>query len=315
MDVGQPSIDQIRIFLAVVDEGTFNGAARRLGRAISVVSYGIANLEAQLGVALFDREGSRKPQLTEAGRAVLASARAVADDVDALMARVRGHNQGLEAELTVVVDVMFPTQSLARLLEDFLLAFPTVDLRLHVEALGAVAAQLLDGQAELAITGAVLVDHPALDRMAIGAVELVPVAAPGHPLAGMAQVTPGLGRQYLQLVLTDRSSLTQGRDFSVLAARTWRLGDLGAKHALLRQGIGWGNMPRHVVADDLASGRLVHLAMAESPTITYPIHAQWRRDSPAGPARAWLLDRLLSGECRSHAAAFHDRSMTLKSRD
>lgn len=302
MDVGQPSIDQIRIFLAVVDEGTFNGAARRLGRAISVVSYGITNLEAQLGVALFDREGSRKPQLTEAGRAVLASARAVADDVDALMARVRGHNQGLEAELTLAVDVMFPTETLARLLQDFLMAFPTVDLRLHVEALGAVAGQLLDGQADLAITGAVLVDNPALDRMAIGAVELVPVAAPGHPLARMALVAPGTGRQYLQLVLTDRSALTQGRDFSVLAARTWRLGDLGAKHALLRQGIGWGNMPRHVVADDLASGRLVHLAMPEGAEIVYPIHAQWRRDSPAGPARTWLLERLLTNDCPRDAA-------------
>ncbi|GHC95294.1 LysR family transcriptional regulator [Novosphingobium pokkalii] len=302
MDVGQPSIDQIRIFLAVVDEGTFNGAARRLGRAISVVSYGISNLEAQLGVALFDREGSRKPQLTEAGRAVLASARAVADDVDALMARVRGHNQGLEAELTLAVDVMFPTETLARLLQDFLMAFPTVDLRLHVEALGAVAGQLLDGQADLAITGAVLVDDPALDRMAIGTVELVPVAAPGHPLARMAPVPPGTGRQYLQLVLTDRSALTQGRDFSVLAARTWRLGDLGAKHALLRQGIGWGNMPRHVVADDLGSGRLVHLAMPEGAEIVYPIHAQWRRDSPAGPARTWLLERLMAKDCARDAA-------------
>jgi DNA-binding transcriptional LysR family regulator len=295
MDVGQPSIDQLRIFLAVVDEGTFNGAARRLGRAISVISYGVANLEAQLGVGLFDREGSRKPKLTEAGRAVLASARAVADDIDALMAQVRGHNQGLEAELTLVVDVMFPTEALAHLLQDFVQAFPTVDLRLHVEALGAVAAQLLDEQADLAITGAVLVEDAALDHTTIGSLELVPVAAPGHPLAQMDRVAPGLGRQHLQLVLTDRSRLTQGRDFSVLAARTWRLGDLGAKHALLRQGIGWGNMPRHVVADDLASGRLVLLPMPEASSIAYPIYAQWRRDSPAGPARSWLVQRLLDG--------------------
>ena len=70
MDVAQPSLDQLRIFLAVVDEGSFNRAAAKLGRAISVVSYGIANLEAQLGVTLFDREGSRRPQLTEDGKAL-----------------------------------------------------------------------------------------------------------------------------------------------------------------------------------------------------------------------------------------------------
>ena len=58
-------------------------------------------------------------------------------------------------------------------------------------------------------------------------------------------------------MLTDRSPLTEGRDFSVVSPRSWRLADLGAKHMLLRQGLGWGNMPRHLVADDLASGRLV----------------------------------------------------------
>jgi DNA-binding transcriptional LysR family regulator len=215
-----------RIFLAVVDEGSFNGAARRMGRAISVISYGIANLEGQLGVSLFDREGSRKPQLTDAGRAVLASARAVADDVDAMMARVRGHNQGLEAELTVAVDVMFPTRLLARLLQDFLIAFPTVDLRLHVEALGAVTALLLEKRADLGIAGAVMVDDPALERMAIGQVDLVPVAAPGHALAQMAARTgalaPGWGATISSSCCPTAPRLRQGA-----ISRSWPRGHGG----------------------------------------------------------------------------------------
>ncbi|MFN3459105.1 MAG: LysR family transcriptional regulator, partial [Novosphingobium sp.] len=105
MDVGQPTLDQLRLFLAVVDEGSFNAAARKLGRAISVVSYGIVTLETQLGVTLFDREGSKKPVLTPVGKAMLAQARAVADDVDALIAGVRNFNQGLEAELGLAIDV------------------------------------------------------------------------------------------------------------------------------------------------------------------------------------------------------------------
>ena len=40
MQLGQPSIDQLRIFLAVVDEGSFNAAAKRMGRAISAISWG-----------------------------------------------------------------------------------------------------------------------------------------------------------------------------------------------------------------------------------------------------------------------------------
>jgi DNA-binding transcriptional LysR family regulator len=121
--------------------------ARRLGRAISVVSYGISNLEAQLGVALFDREGSRKPQLTEAGRAVLASARAVARCRRADGAGARPQpGAGGRTHPGGGRDVSHRDAGQAA--PGFLMAFPTVDLRLHVEALGAVAGQLLDGQAD-----------------------------------------------------------------------------------------------------------------------------------------------------------------------
>ena len=49
MKIGDPSLDQLRIFLAVAEEGSFGAAARRMGRAVSAISYGIAQLEAQLG--------------------------------------------------------------------------------------------------------------------------------------------------------------------------------------------------------------------------------------------------------------------------
>src|SRR5688572_11733264 len=153
MDITQPSLDQLRIFLAVVEEGSFNRAAGKLGRAISVISYGIANLEAQLGVTLFDREGSRRPQLTDAGKALLSEVRTVADDVDLLLAKVRSLHQGLEAELALAVDVMVPSAVLAEVLRSFQQMFPTVTLRLHVEGLGGVAALVLENRATLGIAG------------------------------------------------------------------------------------------------------------------------------------------------------------------
>src|ERR1700724_2911935 len=107
-DPGRPTLDQLRVFLTVVDVGSFAGAARKLGRATSVVSYSIANLEAQLGVLLFDRESTRKPQLTEAGRAVLSEARSISNGINELRAQVQGLLQGLEAEVHLVLDVMLP---------------------------------------------------------------------------------------------------------------------------------------------------------------------------------------------------------------
>lgn len=290
---GYPTLDQLRIFLAVVDEGSFNGAARRLNRAVSVVSYGIVNLEAQLGVSLFEREGSKKPRLTDAGQAVLAEARGIASDVDTLRAKVRGLLEGLEAEVILAVDVLIPSRRVAAILREFQLAFPTVALRLHVEALGGIAELVLTGTAQLGIGGPVIADDPSFDRTSAGSVELIPVAAPNHALARMKNPAPGAGKTYVQLVLTDRSPLTEGRDFGVVGNRTWRLADLGAKHALLLEGIGWGNMPREMVQDDLDAGRLVELKLPDYRAGIYALSALWRRDLPPGPATRWLLAKFV----------------------
>lgn len=287
-----PSLDHLRIVLAVAEEGSFGGAARRLGRAISVISYAIAQVEMQLDVILFHREGSRKPVLTQKGRALLAEMRTVSEDYDALLSKVRSLRQGLEPELSLVVDVMVPSHVLASLLRSFQERFPRVALRLRIEALGAVATALLNEQASLAIAGPDIPDLPELESEVLGAIEMVPVASPDHPLAGQSHIAPGDTRRHLQLVLTDRSTLTEGRDFAVLSPHTWRLADLGAKHALLREGIGWGSMPRDAVAQDLVEGRLVELHLPERGAMTYPLSALWRRDTRPGPAAVWVLDEL-----------------------
>src|SRR3981189_2031164 len=135
---GTPTLDQLRVFLTVVDVGSFAGAARKLNRATSVISYSISNLEAQLGVTLFDRESTRKPQLTEPGRTVLAEARTVSNGIDGLRAKVKGLLQGLEAEVHLAIDVLMPAERVVDALKGFRREFPTVSLHLHVEALGAV---------------------------------------------------------------------------------------------------------------------------------------------------------------------------------
>ncbi len=288
---GVPTFDQLRIFLAVVETGSFAAAGRALNRATSVVSYGIANLEAQLGLVLFEREGTKRPVLTIAGNALLAEARTVAHGIDELRAKARGLLHGLEAEVSLVVDVILPTARLARILTAFRIEYPTVALRLHVEALGAVMALLLDGRATIGIGGPLASDFAGIERIAIGTVEMVPVAAPHHPLAGRP-LPPGAGRDHIQLVLSDRSTLTAGRDFSVGSDHSWRIGDLGAKHALLREGLGWGNMPLPLIEPDLAAGRLVRLDMPDHPGMPYPFAGIWRTDAPPGPAATWLLQRL-----------------------
>ena len=297
MTIGTPTLDQLRVFVSVVEAGSFAQAARSLHRATSVVSYTIANLEAQLGVGLFARAATRRPILTDAGRSLLADARLVLDSVDGLRAKARGLETGLEAEVGLAVDVMLPTPRLVDALKGFQDAFPTVTLRLHVEALGGVAQMVLDGRAGVGVSGPLNQGMHGIESTPVGEIELIPVAAPGHPLAAplhlpAAPVKHRDARLHVQLVLADRSALTAGRDFGVIGTRTWRLADLGSKHALLLAGIGWGNMPLMMVRDDLRAGRLVRLQVPDAPPTRYRFSAIHRVDTPPGPAASWLIQRL-----------------------
>ncbi|RFP08890.1 MULTISPECIES: LysR family transcriptional regulator [unclassified Duganella] len=288
------SMDQLRTFIAAADEGSFSAAGRKLRRAQSVVSTTLANLEQQVGFALFERTG-RYPQLTEAGRALLEQARAAVGGMDAFKAKARTLAEGLEPELAVAVDVMFPIATLTAAVQAFKAEFPTTPLRLYVEALGAVVQPLLAGSCRVAIIGSLPEIPPGCAAEFLLSVTAVCVVAPCHPLAAAPGEIPQVqAAQHVQLVLTDRSTLTAGRNFGVVAAQTWRLADLGAKHAFLRAGLGWGYMPLHMVEEDLRTGKLVRIALeAHAPLGPgFSMHAIHMRDHPPGPAGRWFVNQL-----------------------
>ena len=133
------TLDQLRTFIAAADEGSFSAAGRKLRRAQSVVSQTLANLEAQLGIKLFDRS-ARYPRLTEEGRSLLPDARAVADNIDGFKARAHAMREGLEPELPVAMDVMYPMEGLTRAAAHSRKTYPHTPLRLYVEAMGGVSS-------------------------------------------------------------------------------------------------------------------------------------------------------------------------------
>src|SRR6266702_3494860 len=290
------SLDHLRMFIAAADEGSFSAGGRRLRRAQSVVSQTLANLEAQLGVKLFDRS-SRQPVLTRQGVALLAEARAVVGGMDVFKARAKGLSDGLEPELSVVVDVVFPLERLTAAVAAFQEKFPATPLRLNVEALGAVVQPVMDGRCAFGVMGSLPTAPPQLTRERLLVVKMLFVASPTHPLASLKGPIPArVLAQHRQLVLTDRSELSQGKEFGVFSPNTWRLADLGAKHAFLRAGLGWGGMPVGVIETDLANGSLVKIGIEDIPdaNLVMVMSAVYRTDTPPGPAGRWLIERLKS---------------------
>jgi DNA-binding transcriptional LysR family regulator len=294
------TLDQLRTFIAAAEHGSFSAAGRKLRRAQSVVSQTLANLEGQLGVKLFDR-GARYPTLTEHGRALLENARAIAEQINDFKARAKTLREGLEPEISLSIDVMYPISELIDAFAHFRDRFPHTPLRLLVEALGAVIEPVLQGTCQIGIVGSLPLVPETMHSEFLLDVPLVSVVAPSHPLASYKGIVPQSELQrHVQLVLTDRSALSRGQTFGVFSKHAWRFADMGARHAFLRAGFGFGNMPRFMVEDDIARGKLraLRVDLPHNLKPVMPMHAVYRTDAPPGPAGRWLIERL-SGDAGS----------------
>lgn len=289
------TLDQLLVFTATVDEGSFSGAARALNRAQSAITYTMHRLEDQIGVPLFDRAAYR-PTLTPTGKALLPRARRILVDVGQFRSQATGLVRGLESEVRLGLSEMVPVSSLAAALASFHQDFPIVSLRI-VRGTFGLADALVRGGIDLAVLPDFDLPH-GIERNHLSTIDLVAVAAPGHPLAQVAGgITTDRLREELQIVLTDPSELASGRDQGVAALDSWRVTDLATKHGLLCEGIGWGSMPRPLVAADIAAGRLVVLPVERWDGSNHlphlPIVVARSQDRAPGPAGTALLNAII----------------------
>jgi DNA-binding transcriptional LysR family regulator len=150
---------------------------------------------------------------------------------------------------------------------------------------------VLSGKAGIGIGGALLKQDGSLVAEKIGHSFMLPVAAADHPLALLGRpLTLDDVREEVQLVVTDASGITAGRNFNVLSYKTWRVSDVATKHQLVRGGLGWGGLPASLVRDDIRSGRLVALEIDAYEQGEYPLYALRKASNPPGPAGQWLID-------------------------
>lgn len=299
------TIEQLRTLRAVVEAGSFSAAARRLGRVQAAVSQSIDRLEAQLGLRLFDRSG-RLPRLTQHGEAVVAAAARIAADLETLDAVVASLKRGAETTLRVVIDRLFPVDALVAFAREFQERHPEVELILFTDVLSGVTAHVREKRSTLgvAVEDADMTD---LEARVLAEVRLVSVAASTHALARHAAPIDAVGLSgAVQIVLGEqRHEADRDADLhGVLSPRTWRVVDLATKHALIRNGLGWGHLPEHLVREDLRSGRLVELQLDAlgSTALRRSLLLVRRPELVLGPVARWA-ERRLGELCRAGTAA------------
>ena len=255
------TINQLRAFVAVCDQGTFSGAARKLRRAQSAISHAIKALEDAFDVELFERN-TRKAQLTAAGRSLLPDARAVISRTEEMKSRAGAIAKAGAPQVSVAIDAYFARAHLIDCLRTLQAQFRTAVINLRITTMQGGESLVLERVCALAVTieNVPEVSPEAIERRWLCEAEMVSVCAPSHPLASTSRPVPmdEFGR-HVQIVVTDNRPGAEKAQQGVAGRRQWLVNDLGAKRDLLKAGLGWGHLPRHLVGEDLASGQLIEL--------------------------------------------------------
>lgn len=259
------NLDHLAAFVAVVEAGGFNAAARRLGLTPNAVHKAVVNMEAELGVQLFT--GTRRvTHLTEAGAVYLDGCRRVLAAVEDVAGTLAGYRDGPSGLLRVSMPPTLGRLHFVPALGDFLARFPDI----RVEAL--LTDRIADA-AEEGVDAVFRVAPPADSRMVFHALA-VPVyrisASPaylarrGTPRAP-ADLKAG-GHECISVLSPDTGKLSPWRFLGAdgrVEGREMRgrlvVTDSDAEFAAAVAGLGLAQLPDYVAAGAIASGELVEV--------------------------------------------------------
>ncbi len=287
--------DTMRVFLAALDHGSFSAAARVLKRVPSSVSMSIANLEAELGLLLFDRSG-REPKPTGHAVALAPRARLLVEQLQQLNTHALSLTRGLETTLTVVlVPELIAAAPWSAALRALSLAYPL----LCVDVLTAPQADALEmvhsGRAQLALVFERYGIDPREGFQEVAQETLVAVVAPTHPLLrrhSNAMVRDGD-------LLGERQIVAAGRDAGHVDKRIaisrlqWRTDSPVTALGLVLDGLGWAWLPSEFVGPEIAAGRLMRIPAANfSNILRFFVDVVWSNAHPQGLAATRMVELL-----------------------
>lgn len=279
------SPEELLAFAQVAQLGSFSAAARKLNKSQSTISIAIANLEADIGVQLFERQ-ARQTVLTNAGRMVLKQVQqilAASSQLDELSIQL---TQRVEPCLSIVFSDVYQVD-VAPCLMRFAELFPFTELEFSVAEDADAVQRVQQAGANIGIVASQS-SYPG---------ELEVRRLPGQSLMGMyvasthAAATQGVTtlselRAFRELQLKPLSSRSVERNNLV-----WSAPNYLTLLEMVRSGFGWAELPCELV-EHYGKPYLSQLFVAGWPR-RQDMDIVWSREQLPGPAGLWLIDSLL----------------------
>jgi DNA-binding transcriptional LysR family regulator len=262
------TLEQLKMLKQVAELGSLKSASSKLFKTQPAISQGIKQLEAQLGLQLFDRQGYRL-SLTNDGKKIYQQALRLLDEAEHMEQLATFLSAGYEASITLAIEASYDLNKILPVLEKTQNEFPHTQIILKQEYISGALEAVESGQADIALT--------AIDDMTLnsGLFEtnklyqgyLCNVSAPRfierHP--NLKSVSE-LKNEY-QIVVQDSGQSSQGINYSVQTGqRCWYVNDFNTKKTLIMSGMGWGRLPDYMIKKALKENTLTTLNMKDFDT-------------------------------------------------
>ncbi len=255
------TLDQLKILEQIAETGSIGAAAKTLYRTQPTLSVAMKKLEEELNLSIFSRDQYRIT-LTPAGHSLYYKAKQVLKKAEEFEQLGQYLTTGCEAELHIAFFGELPIAPLMSVLKRCEQDYPQTKLHLSVENLLGGMERLLENEVDLAILPWKQENH-SLEYKPFVKIRLMPVVSPQFPPALLSPPVPQeVIKQYVQVVLKDSSRRPSKETYGVLeGGRQWRVNDLHTKKAIILSGMGWGNLPEHIIRAELDQGLLVPLQL------------------------------------------------------
>lgn len=285
------SIEQLKMFVAAAEAGSFSAAGRRLSKGQSAVSLGIANLEVDLGFDLFDRS-TRKPGLTPEGNRLLRHAKAVLMQLEDLDIAARSVFAGEETNIRLALDAAVMVPAFETLLSNFSTRFPATEISVLTSASPEIPRLVENGDADIGLMFSQVKVQKNLEQSFIGNLPFIAVSSPTYGLSEIVSIGASELLPFRQLLL--QSPNGSGLDqFPALSTMSWKADSFYSLQHLAIMGLGWAYLPKHMVNEALCDGRLVALNFRfEHQNWSPPVECVSRKNRDYGPALSWLNEEI-----------------------
>jgi len=290
------TLEQLTMLKLVAEQGSLKKASELLHKTQPAISQGIKQLEHQLGLQLFNRQGYRLVLSVE-GQQIYNHALRLLNEAAEIKQLSKHLSSGHEASITIAIEAAYDLNKIIPLLEKTQQQFPRTQIIIRQEYISGAFEAVEQEQADIAITPVGMIDLEAekLEGYFLYQGFLVNVASSKlltrHP---NLQLVKDLENEY-QIVVQDSGQRSKGKSYSVQSGqRCWYVNDFTTKKTLILSGMGWGRLPDNQIVNELAQGSLHAMTLTDfeqAAELNY--HALKLKNKILGPVASSLWQNLL----------------------